>query len=213
MAELSYTQVDPSVLSELPQDLRDELAAMLPSSSRAAAHNKPGNLLGTRGNSTAARLLLHTGRQLGNSVMLLQQQQPQQQDHVLSEPGQKGSVSNKDTAIEEPAIQLWAELQLALQGLSASTEKDIPHTANDAEEEEPSAVGEKFSALCEVVLQWTSRQVETNLEDVSYLLRRLVGYCATSDMIRLGIARLVRAMQQLVKGAHGAKLQLQQPLV
>lgn len=209
MAELSYTQLDPSVLSELPQDLRDELAAMLPSSSRAAAHNKPANPLGTRSNSTAARLL-HTGRHLGNSAMILQQQQ-QQQDRVLSEPGQEGIVSNKDTALEEPVIELWAELQLALQGLSASTETDMPHNANSQEEEQQT--GEKFAALCEVVLQWTSRQVETNLEDVSYLLRRLVSYSAAYDMIQLGVARLVRAMQQLVKGAHGAKLQLQQPLI
>ncbi|KAL0055598.1 hypothetical protein WJX82_002289 [Trebouxia sp. C0006] len=39
-AALSLTQVDPSVLSELPQELQDELAALLPSTSRAGAHNK-----------------------------------------------------------------------------------------------------------------------------------------------------------------------------
>lgn len=201
MAELSYTQLDPSVLSELPQELRDELAAVLPSTSRAWGHSKLPNLLKQ-----------HPVR--GNRAILLQQQQ--QHDCVHSEAGQEQTASNKNSAVDEPADELWTELQLALQGLSAATE---PHTATDIlfspidrDEQQEIARGKKFAALSEVVLQWTDRQVENNLEDVSYLLRRLVGYSAASDTIQLGVARLVTAIQQLVKAAHGAKLQLQQPL-
>ena len=212
VAELSYTQLDPSVLSELPQDLRDELAAMLPSSSRTAPHSKLANPLPAKSNPTAARLhLLENGRHLGNKTVLLQQQH----DHVRPEPGQEEGV---EKVIDEPATELWTELHLALEGLSAATKAcfvtdTASNASNNSEDQQQAANNEKFEALVVVVLQWTSRQVECNLEGVNYLLRRLIGYAARPDMIQLGIARLVKGMQQRVKSAHGAKLQLLQPLV
>ena len=216
MARLSYTQLDPSVLSELPQDLRDELAAMLPPSSRTGAHSKPTTLLrphpGGSNPAIAHAHLLNSGQQLGNKAILLQQQH----DHAPSETGQDKDVVKEGGAVHEPAVELWSELHFALEGLSSAaktcTITETAASASNLSEQQQTEIEEKFDALFKVVLQWTHRQVESNLEDVHYLLRRLVGYAAASDMIQLGIAILVKAIQQHVKSVHGAKLQLQQPL-
>lgn len=219
VAELSYTQLDPSVLSELPQDLRDELVAMLPPSSRTGAHRRPTNLLRPHPDGSNQAIahahLLDSGRQLGNKAILLHQQQ-QQHDQARSETGQDKDVGKEGGAVREPASELWSELHLALETLSAAAEAcTITETASspsNLNEQQQSESEEKFDALYAVVLQWTHRQVENSLEDVHYLLRRLVGYIAASDMIQHGTARLVKAIQQQVKSAHGAKLQLRQPL-
>lgn len=217
MARLSYTQLDPSVLSELPQDLRDELVAMLPPSSRTGAHSKPTTLLRPHQDGSNAAIahahLLDSGRQLSNKAILLQQQH----DHARLETGQdKDDVIKEAGAVHEPASELWSELHLALEGLSAAakacTVTETASSPSNLNEQQQTESEEKFDALSEVVLQWIHRQVESNLEDVHYLLRRLVGYAAASDMIQLGIARLVKAIQQHVKSAHGAKLHLRQPL-
>lgn len=215
VAELTYTQLDPAVLSELPQDLRDELAAMLPPSSRTGPHSKPASLMGrhTAGvNPASAHAhLLGTGRHLGNKAILLQQQQ--QRDLACFKTDQAKDVAQEGAAVDEPATELWNELQLALDGLSTTTKPCIVTEGASSPNELQQAVSEeKFDALNEVVVQWAHRQIESNLEDVHYLLRRLVGYTAASDIIRLGVAGLVTAIQQQVKLAHGAKLQLLQPL-
>ena len=213
MAELSYTQLDPSVLSELPQDVRDELAAMLPPSSRTGAHSKPTNTLRPYPDgsnpATAHAHLLDSGRQLGNKAISLQQQR----DQAHSQTGQDKGVRKEGGAVHEPANELWSELHLALEGLSAAAKAcTMASNASNLNKQQQTESEEKFDALYQIVLQWTHCQVESNLEDVHYLLRRLVGYTAASDMIQLGIVRLVKAIQQHVKSAHGAKLQLQQPL-
>ena len=216
MAELSYTQLDPSVLSELPQDLRDELVAMLPPSSRTGARSKHMKLLRPHSDgsnpATAHAHLLDSGRQLGNKAILLQQQH----DQARSETDQDKDVGKEDRAVHEPANELWTELHLALEGLSAAakvcTVTETLPSASSLNEQQQTESEEKFDALYEVVLQWAHRQLESNLEDIHYLLCRLVSYTAASDMIQLGIARLVKAIQQHVKSAHGAKLQLRQPL-
>ena len=216
MAELSYTQLDPSVLSELPQDLRDELVAMLPPSSRTGAHSKHMKLLRPHSDgsnpATAHAHLLDSERQLGNKALLLQQQH----DQAHSETDQDKDVGREDRAVHEPANELWTELHLALEGLSAAakvcTVTETLPSASSLNEQQQTESEEKFDALYEVVLQWAHRQLESNLEDIHYLLCRLVSYTAASDMIQLGIARLVKAIQRHVKSAHGAKLQLRQPL-
>lgn len=213
VAELIYTQLDPSVLSELPQELRDELAAMLPPSSRTGPYSKPASLMGRHPASAHAHLL-GSGRHLGNKAILLQQHQ--QHDLACGKTDQAQDVAKEGAAVNESAAELWSKLQLALDGLSAAakacTVLETVSSASSQNEQQEAASEEKFDALSEVVLQWAHRQIESNLEDVHYLLRRLVGYTAASDMIQLGVARLVKAIQQHVKSAHGAKLKLRQPL-
>ena len=209
VAELSYTQLDPSVLSELPQDLRDELVAVLPPSSRTGAHSKPTNLLRPHPDesnpATAHAHLLDSGRHLGNKAIVLQQQHDQ--ERAETDQDKEGG------AVPEPASELWSELHSALEGLSAAAKAcTVTEIASDQDEQQQSERKETFDALYEVVVQWAHRWVEGSLEDVHYLLRRLVGYTAASNMIQRGIARLVKAIQQHVISAHGAKLQLRQPL-
>ena len=212
VAELTYTQLDPSVLSELPQDLRDELAAMLLPSSRNGPHSKAAASLMGRHPASAHAHLLGSGRHLSNKAILLQQQQ-QQHDLAID---QAKDVAKEGAAVNEPAAELWSELQLALEGLSAATKAgtvtETVSSTSSIHGQQEAGSKDKFDALSEVVLQWAHRQIENNLEDVHYLLRRLVGFTAASDMVQLGVAGLVKAIQQHIKLAHGAKLQTRQPL-
>ena len=227
-AALSYTQLDPSVLSELPQELRDELAAVLPSTSRAGPHSKKhAQLLGAaqdRGNAAAARLNLVNNNWLkGNRAILLEQQQ--QHEHAQALARQQQGDSAPAEGVVEDAASLWCELQPALESLSAassnspakeqhpdhSSESDPDADDCNVEEERQHAVEEQLEALCNVVLQWSCRQVASSLEDVHYMLRRLAGYSSPCSLVQQSVVRLIQLIQQSVKSAHGAQLVMKQP--
>lgn len=210
-AALSYTQLDPSVLSELPQELRDELAAVLPSSnsSRHKQHSAAD-----KSNSAAACLnLMSNGRLLGNKAILMKQQH----EHAQLEASHAQPDSQKEDSSNEAVDELWAELHLALQGLSATISSHATNETafNDPRPDEQAHIDtdEKFDALYKVVLQWAGRQVESSLEDVHYLLRRLVSYVTSCGLVQQGVARLIKAIQSCVESVHGATLQMRQPFV
>ena len=207
-AALSFTQVDPSVLSELPQELQDELAALLPSTSRPALHSRaqPARLPSDMPHPAAARMnLLMRGRHLGNSAIQLEQERAE----AAAEQAREAAVT---PVVNEPASELWDELQIALQALSAvedATEgvESDPHDDGSEGAEHEAAVL-KMQALVGIVLQWVSRQVQRNLEDVYYLLRRLAEF-SSDGFVQQSISRLIKDVQAQVQAAHGAKLRLQ----
>ncbi len=207
-AALSLTQVDPSVLSELPQELQDELAALLPSTSRAGVHNKQAQqpyMQSDMQHPAAARMnLLSNGRHLGNHAIQLEQQ----------ERAEAGAAKAKAVApvSNEPASELWGELQIALLALSSAHDDSSPDVslANDegSEGNACEAAEMKMQALCSIVLQWAGRQVQNDLEDVYFLLRRLADFKSTG-FVQHGIAEVIQGVQAQVQATHGAKLRLQ----
>ena len=211
-AALSYTQLDPSVLSELPQELRDELAAVLPSSNCSRLHKQ--HPAADKSNPAAACLnLMSKGQLLGNKAILTKQKH----EHAHLEASHAQDDSQNGEGSNEAVDELWAELHLALQDLSAAsgsgatteTASDETRLAEQAQVE----TQEKFEALYKVVLQWAGRQIESDLEDIHYLLRRLTSYVTPCGLVQQGTARLVNAIQSCIKSIHGAKLQMQQRFV
>jgi len=207
-AALSLTQVDPSVLSELPQELQDELAALLPSTSRAGAHNKQAQqprMQSDMQHPAAARMnLLTNGRHLGNHAIQLEQQ----------ERAEAGVAKAKAVTpvVSEPASELWDELQIALLALMSADDDSNPDVSvangDGSEGGACEAAVMKMQALGSIVLQWASRQVQNDLEDVYFLLRRLADFKSTG-FVQHGIAEVIQGVQAQVQATHGAKLRLQ----
>lgn len=207
-AALSFTQVDPSVLSELPQELQDELAALLPSTSRPALHSRaqPARLPSDMHHPAAARTnLLMRGRHLGNSAIQLEQERAE----AAAEQAREAAVT---PLVNEPGSELWDELQIALQALSAvdgateGVEADSNDVGSEGAEHEAAVL--KMQALVAIVLQWVTRQVQNDLEDVYYLLRRLADF-RSDGLVQQSISRLIKDVQAQVQATHGAKLRLQ----
>lgn len=202
---LSFTQVDPAVLSELPQELQDELAALLPSTSRAALHGKhvQAGRHTDMHHPAATRLnLLRHGHRLGNQAFVLEPQ------HASAEAGvaKKAAV---DSAMSVPATELWAELQAAFHTLSGVTSSTEAAAASDAAASHSTEAAEqKMEALSRLIVQWAQVHVHNDLEGVHYLLRRLADF-ESAAFIQLSIAKMVAHIQQEVQTVHGAKLCLQ----
>ena len=206
-AALSLTQVDPSVLSELPQELQDELAALLPSTSRAGAHNKQAQqprMQSDMQHPAAARMnLLSTGRHLGNHAIQLEQ----------GERAEAGAAKAKAVmpVVNEPASELWGELHIALLALLTAHDDSSPDISvangDDSEGGACEAAMMKMQALGSIVLQWASRHVQNDLEDVYFLLCRLADFKSTG-FVWHGIAEVIQGVQAQVQATHGAKLRL-----
>lgn len=210
-AALSLTQVDPSVLSELPQELQDELAALLPSTSRAGAYSKqaqqPRMQSDMQHPAAARRNLLTNGGHLGNHAIHLEQQ-----EHAEA-CAAKAKAKAVTPVVIEPASELWGELQIALLALLTADDDSSPDTSvvrDDTSEDgcacEAAVI--KMQALGSIVLQWASRQVQNDLEDVHFLLRRLADFKSTG-FVQQGIAEVIQGVQAQVQATHGAKLRLQ----
>lgn len=208
-AALSFTQVDPSVLSELPQELQDELAALLPSTSRPTFHSRaqPARLPSDMPHPAAARMnLLMRGRHLGNSAIQLEQERA---EAAAAEQTREAAVM---PVVNEPASDLWDELQIALQALSAvedateGVEADSHDDGSEGAEHEAAVL--KMQALVGIVMQWVNCQVQNDLEDVYYLLRRLAEF-SSNGFVQQSISRLIKDVQAQVQATHGAKLRLQ----
>ena len=208
-AALSFTQVDPSVLSELPQELQDELAALLPSTSRAAANSKHAQAPQVQADmhrpAAARSNLLKIGRSMGNYAIQMEQQQQ------LGEGTGQGKEQTASPAVDEPAAELWAELQVALHALSTASKvsNSGPASSSDVESGAESQEAElKMNALHNIVMQWVACQVQSNLEDVHFLLRRLADF-KSAEFVQQNIRKMIVAVQGEVQTAHGAKLRLQ----
>ena len=209
-AALSLTQVDPSVLSELPQELQDELTALLPARSKHSKHAQPLRAAADLQHPAAARLnLLKLGRNMNNRAIRLEQERT-----AAAAAEQAGSL-DESAAPAEPASELWAELETALSTLSGQLDSVSSEEEDRDSDEHKGAyteAQEKLEALSQLVLQWAVRQAAFNLEDVQYIMRRLAGVMSAS-LVQNMVVQTLAAVQDEIKSRYGAQLRVSSSLL
>ena len=206
-AALSFTQVAPAVLCELPQELQDELSALLPARSKHTKQAQPQRLAADLQHPAAARLnLLKVGRGMNNNAIRAEQQQLAAAA-IAAEQALDHSVSPVSV---ELASELWPELEIALNRLA----DDLRHVGGEIlsdESQERNAgvaqVQEKLDALKKLVLQWAAKQVQHNLEDVQYMLKRLLSFRSTG-LVQEMVQQSIAGVQDEVRSVYGATLRL-----
>ena len=206
-AALSFTQVDPSVLCELPQELQDELSALLPARSKHTKQAQPSRTAADLQHPAAARLnLLKVGRGMNNHAIRAEQQQLAA-SAVAAEQAFEDSIGPVPV---ESASELWPELEIALNRLA----DDLCHVGSEsvsAESEDRNAgvaqVQEKLDALNKLVVQWAAKQVQHNLEDVQYMLKRLINFRSTGPVQEM-VNKSIAGVQDEVRSVYGATLRL-----
>ena len=196
-AALSFTQVDPAVLSELPQEVRDELTALLPTSNKAA-HTRPDRHANANAHFEGLR------QQHGFEV------KHQRQTHNAETAS---LVHAHNPLADETAQDLWQALQGALlqlarqHGEGSSDVEDDTRTHSMRDDFDDTVTVSKLNALQDVALQWVVAHVQHDLEDVHWLLRRLSGLRTHVELVQQTVAHMMHAVQQQVKEVHGATLQ------
>lgn len=202
-AALSFTQVDPAVLSELPQEVQDELTVLLPSSTRGLAGTRASHPRTEQRHAAAFDLPRHRNtygaREPG--------------------PGDNGQAlpvaEPRNPLADECAQDLWQALHQALQQLAKEHQQDgVPHRntcgsdSSCPEDHQGSETAMKLDALQEVVTQWAAAHVRHDLEAVHCLLRRLSAFKTRVDAVQQAAVSLIQLVQQQVQQAHGATLHM-----
>ena len=209
-AALSLTQVDPSVLSELPQELQDELTALLPARSKHSKHAQQPRTAADLQHPAAARLnLLKVGRNMTNRAIRLEQ------ERLAASAAERAGSPSEEAIPAEPASELWAELETALSALSRqfdSVSSEEIDKGSDEHENALTGAHDKLEALSQLVVQWAVRQAAFNLEDVQYMVRRLAGF-KSADSVKKMIVQTLPTVQNEVKCRYGAKLRLSSSLL
>lgn len=197
-AALSFTQVDPAVLSELPQEVRDELTALLPPTNKAS-HVRTDK-------HQTANAHFEVLRQNHGFEARHQHQMHHEKDLL--------SITVCDPLADESAQDLWAALQEALLLLATENDNNTAdldvgsgnHSSHQQSAEGGSTVA-KLRAVQGIAVQWVAAHVQHDLEGVHWFLRRLSGFRHQVGMVQQAVASLIQAVQQKVKDVHGATLQ------
>ena len=197
-AGLSFTRVDPAVLSELPQEVRDELTALLPTSNKAT-HTRPDRHANAMTHFEGLR------QQHGFEAKYQRQTHNAETDSL--------GLQARSPLADETAQDLWQALQGALLQLARQLgegSRDIDdgtRTDSSHEQCDDTVTVSKLNALQDVALQWVVAHVQLDLEDVHWLLRRLSGLRTHVELVQQTVAHMMHAVQQQVKEVHGAMLQ------
>lgn len=197
-AALSFTQVDPAVLSELPQEVRDELAALLPSSNKASH----------------ARTDKHHAANTHFEVLRLQHGFEAKQQRRTHNEETVVHIEARNPLADEPVQDLWQALQAALVQIatehvesSSDSHEGRTNTCSSRDESDEGSTASKLAALTQVAAQWAAAHVQHDLESVHWLLRRLIGLKLHVKVVQQAVICTIQDIQRQVKEVHGAMLQ------
>lgn len=186
------------MLSELPQEVQDELTALLPPTNKAS-HPR------TERHQTANDHFDMLRHQHGSEA-----RDTRQMHHQVDAV----QVSTRDPLADENVQDLWTALQDALQQLAATdmernADSDSSDVSNISKQQqlEGSSTTARLTAVQDVAVRWVAAHVQHDLESVHWLLRRLALYNSGAERIQQATASLMQAVQQQVKDMHGAILQ------
>lgn len=129
-------------------------------------------------------------------------------------------MKQKTLGPTEDVREVWAALYSVLDELGQScsaSSHDVPEVAGariDAKEEADDSIKEKeessgrLEAVCEVVLNWGRSLVDTNLESIQFLLRRIEATSNKWSCLSPALARVMASLQADIKAQYSGRMVL-----
>ena len=219
---MTLTQADPGVLAALPEDVRQELKATLPRTSRVGRAQAAGRHTAEMRDELLAMLAANGQAPAGDAALsadaaavatVAAQQQPQQEEAA-------------DSFVQQDAHTVWGAISKAMRVLSSRAEEWQSAQAvserlcddlmqQEALQELAEELQRKFESLLESVLEWATQTARQDLEAVQFVLLKLRDACncqLSSELAAL-FHQTFHDMQQAVQASYGQYLNICRPLI
>ena len=221
---MTLTQADPGVLAALPEDVRQELKATLPRTSRAGRAQAAGRqtaemrdellaMLAANGQAPAGDTALSTAAAAVPASMAAGRQQQQ-----------RGEAA--DSFVQQDARTVWGAISKALRALSSQAEEwesaqaVTEHPCDDLLQQEAlqelaEELQRKFEGLLESVIEWATQTARQDLEAVHFVLLKLRDACNCQPSSELAALfhQTFDGMQQAVQASYGQCLNICTPQI
>ena len=220
---MTLTQADPGVLAALPEDVRQELKATLPRTSRVGRAQAAGRhtaemrdellaILAGKGQAPAKEAA-SSAAAAAVAASAAAQQQPQREEAA-------------DSFVQQDAHTVWGAISKALRALSSQAEEWQSAQAvsenpcndlmqQDASQELAEELQRKFECLFKSVLEWATQTVRRDLEATQFVLLKLRDACGCQPSSELAALfhQTFHGMQQAVQASYGQCLNISRPLI
>ena len=221
---MTLTQADPGVLAALPEDVRQELKATLPRTSRAGRAQAAGRhtaevrdellaMLAANGQGPAGDTALGAAAATVPASAAAGQQQQQREEAA-------------DSFVQQDARSVWGSISKALRALSnqaeewQSTQAVSEDSCDDLLQQEASQglaeeLQSKFEGLLEAVSEWATQTARQDLEAVQFVLLKLRDACGCQPSSELAALfhQTLHDVQQAVQASYGQCLNICRPLI
>lgn len=220
---MTLTQADPGVLAALPEDVRQELKATLPRTSKTGRAQAAGRHTAEMRDELLAMLAGKGETPAGDAASsaaaaAVAASAAAQQQHQREEAA--------DSFVQQDARTVWGSISKALTALSSQAEEWQSAQAvsengcdvlmqQEASQELAEELQRKFECLLESVLEWAMQTARQDLEAVQFVLLNLRDACCCqpSSEIATLFDQTFHHVQQAVQASYRQCLNICRPLI